>query len=716
MKPKKLNFFTYIPTFILLNVLILAFISIFSHKIIQGYNENLQDGQKKELAQVAIIFEDKLNSYLAELRSIAEIYRVTDFNPSNEKLKNHAVAEDNFSLYPGALGFGFIRKVEKSQLEKYLEIQKKINPDLVYKTIASSPQPDHFVIESIEPFEKNRRALGLDVGTETNRRNGFEESYRLGIGTITHNITLVQAERKGPGYLIFIPIYKSTLLPPPENRYRDLIGFAYTPVLASEMEKYINNSINISFDINIVITSGKISEYAIKNFDPTIHRPDFEMKLKVIGKDWIIQAHLGKETNKNYFQIAVFISSFLIAVGAFALLYFYRKLLLEKEKSDIKAQEATTWLDTIMDNIPLSIISTDTKGIIKSINPTGEKILGHKKMDLIDIHTPQLFHDPKEVLERTKRLSMELDRDIEVGFETFVVLAREKGHDIHEWTLIKKDQSRISVRLIVSPLYDSTNELIGYVGIGEDISDIKELEQTVMNQRLTMLEAARLSSLGEMAGGMAHEINTPLAVISAKVSQLSRRLARGEILTPNELKDDLQIVDDTVLRIAKIINGLRTVSRDPENDLNEKASIKCAISDALDLCSEKFRNHQIEIRIDCKEELYFYGKPTQITQVILNLLNNSFDAIETKENRWVSISAGQLNSKIIVTFTDCGSGIDEEIVEKIMNPFFTTKKLGKGTGLGLSISKTILEKHKGKLYYVSDSKNTQFVIELPIYN
>lgn len=103
----------------------------------------------------------------------------------------------------------------------------------------------------------------------------------------------------------------------------------------------------------------------------------------------------------------------------------------------------------------------------------------------------------------------------------------------------------------------------------------------------------------------------------------------------------------------------------------------------------------------------------EIPQVILNLLNNSIDALTDKSEKWILIKAEASEKNIIITVTDSGLGISKEVVDKMMSPFFSTKKIGHGTGLGLSISARIIQEHKGKLYYDSQEKHTTFKIELP---
>ena len=110
------------------------------------------------------------------------------------------------------------------------------------------------------------------------------------------------------------------------------------------------------------------------------------------------------------------------------------------------------------------------------------------------------------------------------------------------------------------------------------------------------------------------------------------------------------------------------------------------------------------------------SRQAQISQILINLLNNSFDAIATLKNKWIEVKGFNEEGLIKIQITDSGTGIDKSVVEKMMNPFFTTKEVGKGTGLGLSISSEILKSHGGSLKYLEDSKNTTFLITLPEYN
>ncbi|MBX9766835.1 MAG: PAS domain S-box protein, partial [Bdellovibrionales bacterium] len=255
-------------------------------------------------------------------------------------------------------------------------------------------------------------------------------------------------------------------------------------------------------------------------------------------------------------------------------------------------------------------------------------------------------------------------------------------------------------------------EVVGFFVIVNEITEIKRLELERQEFAAKMLESAKLSSLGEMAGGVAHEINTPLAIISAKASMLLEKHIAGKV-THEEATTQLQKIVFTTERITKIIKGLRMFSRNSENDSAEPISIVGAINSTLDLCNEKLVQSQIKLFKEWSDDPLVLGKFTELSQVMMNLLSNSMDAIEGLSEKWIRIQVTQ-NSKVCrIIVTDSGTGIPDQIAEKIMQPFFTTKEIGKGTGLGLSISNGIIKSHGGKFWYDSSSPNTCFVLELP---
>lgn len=147
----------------------------------------------------------------------------------------------------------------------------------------------------------------------------------------------------------------------------------------------------------------------------------------------------------------------------------------------------------------------------------------------------------------------------------------------------------------------------------------------------------------------------------------------------------------------------------------QESSVNAIIEETLSLCREKFYNHGIQITVNIELELTYMVecRSVEISQVFLNLLNNSHDAILDLNEKWIKIDVKDSGEYVEVSITDSGSGIPKEIQDKMMQPFFTTKEVGKGTGLGLSISRGIIDSHQGKMYIDPNNKNTCFIIKLP---
>ncbi len=242
---------------------------------------------------------------------------------------------------------------------------------------------------------------------------------------------------------------------------------------------------------------------------------------------------------------------------------------------------------------------------------------------------------------------------------------------------------------------------------------LNDLQKEKEVQRAQLVSSSKLSSLGEMAGGIAHEINNPLAVIDGKVYQLKTLLAKDPI-NPEAINKSLITIENMVQRISKIIGGLRSFSRDGSSDPYEKAQLKAIIDETIPLCQSRFTQAGVMLKLGTVDEsLRINCRSTEISQIILNLLGNAFDAVESYKEKWVQLDVVEYNQFFDIRVTDSGTGIPKDIQQKMLQPFFTTKPVGKGTGLGLSISMGIAKAHQGSLFIDQECKNTCFVLRLP---
>jgi C4-dicarboxylate-specific signal transduction histidine kinase len=228
-----------------------------------------------------------------------------------------------------------------------------------------------------------------------------------------------------------------------------------------------------------------------------------------------------------------------------------------------------------------------------------------------------------------------------------------------------------------------------------------------------ILDSSRLASLGEMSAGIAHEINNPLTIIHGKASQLLMLVSLGKA-TPQKLKDELTKIERTTLRIASIVRSLRIFSRKGEKDPFFEYSLHRIVEDVIELCRDRFASHGISLQLELNSECSVLCRQAQIGQILMNLLNNAFDAVFDQLDPWVKVKLFEKGGRAHVAVEDSGTGVPLAIRNRIMDPFFTTKDVGKGTGLGLSISRGLIEDHGGRLYLDDNSGHTCFVFELPI--
>ena len=262
---------------------------------------------------------------------------------------------------------------------------------------------------------------------------------------------------------------------------------------------------------------------------------------------------------------------------------------------------------------------------------------------------------------------------------------------------------------------------ISSVGLGDCIINIRDEtarnkhSEIMRQQEVKIFQSAKMATLGEMAGNIAHEINNPLAVILGMAEIIDGKLEE-ENVKPADLRKNVNKIVDTAKRIAKIVAGLKHFARDGQKAPMGAVNLASVLEETLTLCEHSLKMKGVSIKVDLPPNWVVSGRSIQLSQVFLNLIGNASDAITHLETKTISVTATQNDGKIEVRVQDSGSGIPAEIVEKLFNPFFTTKEVGKGTGLGLSISKGIIESMNGTLSYDDTKPNTTFVVRLNVYD
>jgi len=360
-----------------------------------------------------------------------------------------------------------------------------------------------------------------------------------------------------------------------------------------------------------------------------------------------------------------------------------------------------TLFRNLLEAAPDAMVVVNVDGRIILVNARTEVLFGYAREQMLGQHVemlvPPRFRN-SHASHRSVFTAQSRAREMGAGIQLY-------GH--------RQNGTDFPVDISLSPLETESGMLV--LTAIRDVSARVAMEAQLEASRMQVVSSARLSALGVMAGGIAHEINNPLGIIHAYASDLAELAAEGTLSAPTVGKLSSRILETTE-RIASVVKSLRYIAREGSADPLTLAYVAPMIERALELCRERFRIRAIKlIAPDVDPTLRLRCREVQIVQVLLNLLQNAFDAIcEVDGDRWVAITVGLHDQSLSMSVTDSGQGIPLELVERIMEPFFTTKPAGHGTGLGLSISRTIVQEHGGELRYEERDGHTCFSLILPL--
>jgi PAS domain S-box-containing protein len=335
---------------------------------------------------------------------------------------------------------------------------------------------------------------------------------------------------------------------------------------------------------------------------------------------------------------------------------------------------------------PLLIIRPD--GAIRSLNDAACRLLGYSNTDLLNKPVDVLFSGEKNPLQEKglKRiLSGESVRDVELLF-------------------LGKNKESIPVLFSASLFKDKENQVVGVICGARDLTERKKLETR-------MLQSEKLSAVGQLAAGVAHEINNPLGIILGFSQSLTRRIEAG-----NVFEAPLKSIEREAIRCKTLVQDLLTFSRVTISD-REPMDMNSAIEGALSLVKARAKIKQVDIRQELSPSIpKVFGNRGKIQQVIINLCNNAIDAMGNGGILTIETCSmeGFPLSWVCLKVTDNGSGIPHNLISRIFDPFFTTKPVGQGTGLGLSLVHEIVKSHSGLLDVISEPGHTVFTVKFPI--
>ena len=362
------------------------------------------------------------------------------------------------------------------------------------------------------------------------------------------------------------------------------------------------------------------------------------------------------------------------------------------------ANELTQFVDTA--NAP--IFGIDTEGRVNEWNQRSEQITGFTKAEVMgrDLVANFITDDYK----------------VSVGEVLAKALHGEETAN-YEFPLFTQSGDRVDVLLNSSTRRDSDGQIVGVVGVGQDITELNKVRAEQEKERkesaAQIIQASKLATLGEMATSVAHELNQPLSIIRM-AAENSRRKMSKENVAVEYLTDKLQRIEEQTARAAAIIDHMRMFGREATE---EPALIdpRNVVTNALDLMGEQLRLAGIEVVTEFPEDSpCVLGHIIQMEQVVINLLTNARDAMSEKGTASTIILRIFSDPKNIhITSEDTGGGIAQNALTRIFEPFYTTKEMGKGTGLGLSVGYGIIRDMKGTITAENINDGARFTITLP---
>ena len=425
--------------------------------------------------------------------------------------------------------------------------------------------------------------------------------------------------------------------------------------------------------------------------------PDLDLIIELTGSD-TVRDELEK-TRPRHIRLIDH-----IAARLFWELHQAEEAIIEQRSKDFAIQReieaelvrTRAYLQNILDNAPVMIITADLEGRIVSFNRHAEACYGYDAKEVIGKPVTALFGSHEEWEPLSRRL-------------------KQGGtiHD-HETTRVRKDGSQMVVSVTLAQLKDSAGNPIGTVAMSRDITQ----RQLLLNQ---IIQNERLAALGRLAAGVAHEINNPMAVI-AEISGYLEDLTEqgpgtGRRIVDRELQEGLPKISAQIRRCRSITSRLLSFARKSEVHM-EVADISLALDEILPFLAKEARLAGVQIHRRLKRDIPRVNiEDLQLEEIVINLIKNAIDAMSSRGYGNIWLFSEQKNGRVILSIKDDGPGISKDIMDRLFDPFLTTKPVGQGTGLGLSICYGIVKHHGGDIIVDSEpDKGTTFQVILPVHH
>jgi PAS domain S-box-containing protein len=420
----------------------------------------------------------------------------------------------------------------------------------------------------------------------------------------------------------------------------------------------------------------------------SMERVEYPLAQHMKGKNVPSQEYII--LNKNGKRLNVLITTALIPYEGETAILGNITDISDLKKAQRKVQESEEKLRQIFESVSDGVFLTDNSCVITECNSGAVQVFGlENKSDLLGRRAPKF-------IAQSDRDRMFSDaRNTIIGGESY----------LHEYNFTRADGSIFPGEISGSVLRDASGSVTGYVAVIRDITGPKKMQEQ-------MMITDRLASIGELAAGIAHELNNPLTGIIG----FSELLQRKQL--PEDIKSDLDIIDSEAKRTAHIVRNLLAFARRHPQE-KHAVDINKAIQEILELRSYQQKTHNIKVKTEFVTDLpEVMANAFQLQQVFMNIIINAEHFMtEAHDGGNLTISSRRIDHSVQISIADDGPGMSKENLQHVFDPFFTTKEVRKGTGLGLSICHGIINEHGGYIYAESElGKGATFFVELPVFS
>jgi two-component system sensor histidine kinase DctS len=388
----------------------------------------------------------------------------------------------------------------------------------------------------------------------------------------------------------------------------------------------------------------------------------------------------------------------LLAVAVLVSLWMLRRHVQHRLSAEDALKDEHAFRQAMDRSMQTGMRVRDLDGRIAYVNSAFCRMVGWTAEELVGLSPPMPYWAENSI-ERTRELN---DR----------VLAGDGPHESFELAFQRRSGEQFAALIHEAPLIDGNGIQTGWMGSVIDISDRKRQEEYSARQQERLQSTARLVAIGEMASGLAHELNQPLAAVSSYCSAALNML--GNEGTPEDIVQPLEKAVEQAQRAGQIVRRFYSLARRSEGNL-EPVHLNERVDAVIALVDADFRRRGIAIQRTFETDVIVEGDPVLIEQTLFNLIRNAGEAMMDSNNaiRQVSVLVGEDGGYALLQVTDCGTGISDAVLDKMFDPLFTTKR--EGMGMGLSICRSIVEYHKGRIKVESNPDGGSiFTVYLPL--